>query len=226
MTSNQIRADFDRIAEMQIGDERDNNRRYHKYLLSQLPVRCSWVMEIGCGTGEFARQLAARAEYVSAIDLSPKMIARARANVAASANIDYLVQDVTEWEWPVTRFDAIVSIATLHHLSLAPTLRKCSLALRQGGVLAVLDLYRPQTLADFVTFAVAYPLNGVMRMRPSEGPRPSRQLQSAFAAHGQYDRYLTLSEVRRATAEVGLHHSRVRRHLFWRYSLVCKKPTS
>jgi 16S rRNA A1518/A1519 N6-dimethyltransferase RsmA/KsgA/DIM1 with predicted DNA glycosylase/AP lyase activity len=40
------------------------------------------VLEIGCGTGQFTRQLAGRALDVTAIDIGAAMVAAARRNVA------------------------------------------------------------------------------------------------------------------------------------------------
>jgi ubiquinone/menaquinone biosynthesis C-methylase UbiE len=40
------------------------------------------VMEIGCGTGQFTRQLASRALDVTAIDIGAAMVAAARRNAA------------------------------------------------------------------------------------------------------------------------------------------------
>ena len=220
-TTNQVRADFDEIAELEAdGDGWNHNRHYHSFILQQLPLTFDHAMEIGCGSGELARAMAARASRVLAVDLSPKMIARALEHVPGSTNIEYLVQDVATWQWPTEQFSVIVSVATLHHLPLAQTLANWARALQPGGMLVVLDLYRPSTFADFVTCAIAFPINYVLQWRS----RPSRQLQKAFASHGRRDRYKTLSEVRKAAIETGLHRCRVRRHLFFRYSLTWVKP--
>ena len=45
-----------------------------------------------------------------------------------------------KWGLPAGQFDAIVSIATLHHVPLEPLLPKLQVALKPGGRLIILDL--------------------------------------------------------------------------------------
>jgi ubiquinone/menaquinone biosynthesis C-methylase UbiE len=58
-----FQSDFDRIALVSPEGEL-HNEHYHKFLLKQLPEHCDHVLEIGCGTGTFARALAARSNHV------------------------------------------------------------------------------------------------------------------------------------------------------------------
>ena len=55
-----IRDDFDRLA-LYDRDEWNHNNHYHRFLLKQLPSKCQTILDIGCGTGEFSRLLANRA---------------------------------------------------------------------------------------------------------------------------------------------------------------------
>lgn len=221
MNTNQIRADFDVIADLEAsGDGWNHNRHYHAFILEQLPATIEHAMEIGCGSGELARTIATRANRVLAVDFSSRMIARARAYVPESTNIQYLVHDVSDWIWPIEQFNAIISVATFHHLPLPQILTNCAQALLPGGRLIVLDLFRPQTFADFAACAIAFPINRIMQWWSPA----SRQLKEAFASHGQTDQYMSLSEVHDAAIKVGLRHCRIRRHLFFRYSLTWVKP--
>src|SRR5688500_4071077 len=52
-----VASDFDRLAGFGAG-RWDHNRHYHPFLLRSLPARRERALEIGCGTGEFARLLA------------------------------------------------------------------------------------------------------------------------------------------------------------------------
>ncbi len=62
-------ADFDRLA--QLDDEGwTANNHYHDFLLKHVPHDCENTLEIGCGTGAFARLLAKRCKRVIALDLS------------------------------------------------------------------------------------------------------------------------------------------------------------
>jgi hypothetical protein len=56
----------------------DHNAYYHRLLLRHLPRPCNRVLDVGCGAGAFAVELAKRAERVDALDRSPAMIEQAR----------------------------------------------------------------------------------------------------------------------------------------------------
>jgi SAM-dependent methyltransferase len=197
MTS-QVERDFDRIALLP-DDAWDHNRHYHALLLRELPPRCERALEIGCGTGELSRLLAARSRSVLAIDLSPNMIRLARES-----------------------FECVASIATLHHLDTAATLARMRDALALGGTLLVLDLFRVSGPGDLAASALAAPLNVLLRLAKTGRPRARADVRRAWEEHGRHDRYPTVAEVRALCARL-LPGARVRRHLFWRYSIVWRR---
>ena len=85
--TDRVREDFDRLAVLSEGSVWDHNSHYHPFLLRQLPERLSEALEVGCGTGEFARLLAERSETVLAVDLSPRMIEAARVRSMDHPNV-------------------------------------------------------------------------------------------------------------------------------------------
>lgn len=217
-----IRADFDRIASLEAYGW-SHNSHYHAFLLKHVPARCQEALEIGCGTGEFSRLLAARARYVLALDLSPQMIEAARERSSEFANIDFKLADVIEWDFPAEQFDCIATIATLHHLPLDLMLQKMKSALKPGGVLLILDLFEAQSFTDVLMMAAAMPVNVGLRLIKHRRLRAPAAVRAAWAEHEQHDSFPTLSQIRKLCAEV-LPGARVRRHLLWRYSVVWKKP--
>lgn len=217
-----VRADFDRLAALEANDW-NHNAHYHRYLLRQLPAHVGTALDVGCGTGAFSRLLAARADRALGLDLSPEMIGQARARSAGFANVEFEVADVRLWSWPREAFDCIACIATLHHLPLAETLASMRNALRPGGVLLVLDLYRAETLADFAACGLAMPLGSALRLLKTGRLQDPPEVRQAWDAHGLHDHYPTLAELRLA-ADPLLPGVRVLRHLLYRYSLVWRRP--
>jgi 2-polyprenyl-3-methyl-5-hydroxy-6-metoxy-1,4-benzoquinol methylase len=217
-----IRADFDRLAQFS-GDGWEHNNHYHGYLLKHLPSRCREALDIGCGSGEFARLLAKRADHVLGIDLSPAMIQKAYECSHTYSNIDYQVRDVLAWEFPPEHFDCIASIATLHHLPLVTILEKMKASLRPGGIIVVLDLFQADGGIDMLRSIAAIPLNIMLNFFHNGHLKDSQEKQAAWNAHGQYDVYPRVAEVREI-CETVLPGASVRQHLFWRYSIVWQKP--
>src|SRR6266699_6128 len=180
-------------------------------------------VDIGCGTGEFARLLASRAEHVLALDLSPQMIKLARERSTGSATIDFEAADALSWTFSPEQFDYIVSIATLHHMPMEAILPKMKEALAKGGTLVVLDICEARFSDLFVNLA-AIPANLFMqRVKNGHRPAASSEARAAMEEHIAHDSYLTLSQVHQMCQAL-LPGASVRRHLFWRYSIVWTKP--
>ena len=220
-TLESIQSDFDRIALLP-GESWNHNAHYHSYLLGHVPERCRHVLEIGCGTGEFSRLLAGRAERVLAVDLSPQMVRLARERSKLHPNIDFVAGDVMSCRLPDEQFDCVATLTTLHHLPTESILRKVRRALRPGGAFVCLDLYQRSTFGDLLFDSAAYPASLFLRLIKTGRPRPPREVREAYAEHGKTDSYLTLPQVKEVCAAT-LPGALVSRHLFWRYSIVWKK---
>lgn len=217
-----IRADFDRLALLD-GDGWNHNSHYHPFLLRQVPAKCGEALEIGCGTGAFSRLLAERSAHVLGLDLSPTMVRIARERSQYVSNVDYQVTDVLAWDWPCEQFDCIVSIATFHHLPLEMMLERTKQALKPGGVLLVLDLFRSEWPGDLLTDLFSAALNPLLKLVKTGRLREPVEVRAAWAEHGKHDRYLTLRQVQGICQKV-VPNAEVRRRLFWRYSMVWKRP--
>jgi ubiquinone/menaquinone biosynthesis C-methylase UbiE len=223
-----VQADFDRLALLDAGGWTQNNH-FHKLLLRHVPHGCQNALEVGCGTGAFARCLAEHAEQVVALDLSTEMIRVARSRSSSFRNIEFHLADATSWDFPAAHFDCIAAIATLHHLPLGEMILKLKDALKPGGVLMVLDLFEPErnlfTAAGwFDTFLniIAMGVSVSLRLIHNGRLKPPREVRAAWEAHGQHDSYPKMSEVRTLCADL-LPGAKVRKHLLWRYSIIWQK---
>ena len=218
-----IQADFDRIALLS-SDESNHNSYYHSFLLKHVPSPCAEALDIGCGTGSFARLLAQRSNRVLALDLSPQMIQVAWEGAQPYTNIDFRVADAMTWQYPQERFDCIASIATLHHLPFGKALVNMKRSLKVGGALLILDLFQGEGLPDLLVSAMALPVHVALRLVKHGRLREPAEVRAAWAEHGRHDSYLTLSEIRKTCADI-LPGASVTRHLLWRYSIIWKKET-
>jgi ubiquinone/menaquinone biosynthesis C-methylase UbiE len=216
-----IQKDFDRIA-LVSPDGAAHNDHYHNFLLRHLPSNCHDVLEIGCGTGGFARRLAGRSQHVLALDLSGEMIRIARESSEQFPNIEFQLADVRDWPLADESFDCIVTIATLHHLPFPETLLKMKGALKPGGVLLVLDLFEPIGLLDSLSNLLALPVSATLRLIHYGRLRPRREVRDAWTSHERHDSYPTMNEVHALCASV-LPGAKIKQYLLWRYSIVWEK---
>jgi ubiquinone/menaquinone biosynthesis C-methylase UbiE len=217
-----IEADFDRLALLDEEGWTVNNH-YHGSLLKHVPVNCGEALEVGCGTGAFARLLAGCCERVVGIDLSAEMIRVARQRSAQFGNLEFELADAMTWRFPQAHFDFICSIATLHHLQQRELFVKLREALKPGGVLAVLDLVESSSLRERVLDVVALGVSPSLRLVHNGRLKPPKEVRKAWEQHGKHDSYSTISQMQSMADEI-LPGSSVRRHLLWRYSLVYAKP--
>jgi ubiquinone/menaquinone biosynthesis C-methylase UbiE len=217
-----VEADFDRLALLDDEGWTANNH-YHNFLLKHVPPNCENALEIGCGTGAFARRLAERCKRVVALDLSPEMIRVARSRLSQFNNLEFQLADAMTWDFPDSQFDFICSIATLHHLQQRELLVKIKEALKPGGVLVILDLVESNSLVERILDVIALGVSGGLRLIHNGRLKPPPEARKAWEQHGKHDSYSSVNQMRAVSNEI-LPGSIVRRHLLWRYTLVYQKP--
>ncbi len=191
----------------------NHNSHYHATLLREVPPRCGRALDVGCGDGVFARELASLAGRVDAIDSDAAMIGRARDQSPAPANLSFILADFLSYPVDAEAYDFIASLASLHHMPFEPALEKMTRALRPGGVLAVLGVWPVATTQDQIVSGAAVVVNlGYKLLRGPDRVAVATAVPTT-----------TLDEVRARTAEL-LPGARVRRRLLWRYTIVWIKP--
>jgi 2-polyprenyl-3-methyl-5-hydroxy-6-metoxy-1,4-benzoquinol methylase len=92
------------------------------------------VLELGCGTGYFTREVARSGANVVAIDVSPDLLEVAKANCSAP-NVHYEIQNAYALSYPDAVFDSVVGSSVLHHLEIEEALREIYRVLKLGGTI-------------------------------------------------------------------------------------------
>jgi len=92
------------------------------------------VLELGCGTGSFTRELARSGANIIAIDVSPELLAIANSNTAAP-NVQYQIQNAYALTYPEAAFDSVVGSSVLHHLETEAAVRDIHRVLKPAGTI-------------------------------------------------------------------------------------------
>jgi SAM-dependent methyltransferase len=198
----------------------NHNDHYHPLLLRQVPAGATRALDVGCGTGRFARRLAGHGLTVDAIDADPAVIEAATAIPAP--NVRFRHADITTEPLPFRRYDFISCLSSIHHVPF-DTVARLRDALAPGGVLAVLGCYREQWPADAPVVLAAIPANAAARLTVATLERTGLRTAPGTVRAPVRNPAMTLTEVVRAAAGL-LPGCTVRRLLFWRYLLVYTSP--
>jgi ubiquinone/menaquinone biosynthesis C-methylase UbiE len=108
----------------------------------ELPIGAS-VLDVGCGTGGtaiLAAELVGREGRVIGVDLSERMVMRARAKARARGvrNAEFLVADMGELALPDEGYDAVISAFSIFFVAdIEAQVRKLWRLVRPGGQLAL-----------------------------------------------------------------------------------------
>jgi 2-polyprenyl-3-methyl-5-hydroxy-6-metoxy-1,4-benzoquinol methylase len=92
------------------------------------------VLELGCGTGSFTRELARSGAEIVAIDVSPELLEIANANTSAP-NVQYQIQNAYALRYPEGMFDSVVGSSVLHHLEIEDAIRDIYRVLKPEGTI-------------------------------------------------------------------------------------------
>lgn len=99
------------------------------------------VLEVASGTGVLTEVLAKRATAVTALDSSPRMIARCKSRLQGSPKVRYVLADFYEWS-PDRAYDAVAFSFWISHVPAAKLdgfVSKVSGLLKPGGKVFFVD---------------------------------------------------------------------------------------
>ena len=192
----------------------NHNIHYHRLLRDAVPPG-GRVLDVGCGEGMLTRDLAKSAAHVLGVDVDAPSIELARATTT-QPNVEFREADVLGDALDNAQFDAVVSVATLHHLGTREGLVRMAALLRPGGVLGVVGLASSRLPRDLPWELAAAIGTRVLKLRHSYWEHSAPKI---WNTPDDYD------TVRRIAAEC-LPGSTFRRLLLWRFLLLWHKPSA
>ena len=101
-------------------------------MLSKYITEGMKVLELGCGTGYFTKELINTNAEIKAIDISPDLIEIAKHEIKAT-NIEFIIANAYDLIFEDNTFDSIVGSSVLHHLEINKSINECFRVLKPGG---------------------------------------------------------------------------------------------
>jgi SAM-dependent methyltransferase len=96
------------------------------------------VLEVGCGTGQATRSLAALGYLVTAVEPGAGMAALARQRISSFDHVDVEISTFEEWDDRSRRFDVLVAASSWHWVDPSVGWPRAHDVLRPNGWIAVL----------------------------------------------------------------------------------------
>ena len=93
------------------------------------------VLELGCGTGYFTKEIIKTGAEIIAIDISPDLINVAKDNIEAS-NVKYRIDNAYSMSFKDEEFDYVIGSSVLHHLQIDSAVAEIYRVLKRGGKIA------------------------------------------------------------------------------------------
>ena len=111
--------------------------------LGRIPVG-GRIIEIGPGTGQATLPLARRGFGILAVERSPRMARRCRANLRPFPGVEVLATSFEDWPVEEAAFDVVFAAAAFHWLPARTAYPKAARALRPKGCLALAWNFRDE----------------------------------------------------------------------------------
>ena len=112
----------------------NHNAAYYPWIARQAGSRRR-VLDVGCGDGALARYLAAPGRTVTGLDPDTGCILRARQASKGTAGLRFVPTDFDAFEAAPGSFDAVLFVASLHHMDATAAVEKAAALLSPGVTL-------------------------------------------------------------------------------------------
>lgn len=189
------------------------NIHYHSLLVEAIPPGARRVLDVGCGDGILSAHLIRTGiPHVVGLDLDGQVLERARARYIGIP-IEWRQGDLFDVPFEAGSFEAVVSVASLHHMAAEAALGRFADLVKPGGVVAVVGL-AANDWWDLPYAVVAHTSQLVLRFARGHWEHSASMVWPPPAT------YLEMKRIARRV----LPGVRYRRHLLGRYSLIWTKP--
>ena len=190
----------------------NHNAAYYGWI-SRETAACASVLDVGCGDGALCAYLDDGRKAVTGIDPDEGCIQAALTR--RCENAAFLCADFMTYPFDRT-FDAVVFVASLHHMEMRHAVQKAKALLNPGGKLLIVGLAKPSNILDYLIEGLRVlpcaVISRVKHMKTSE--EQNIPVSYSFPA---------MNEVRETAREL-LTGAKLRYGLYYRYLLKWEAP--
>ena len=126
----------------------NHNYAYNRWVSKKIGKRNS-ILDVGCGDGTLALHLRTRDNKIVGLDISDSSIQKANKKNVYS-NVSFIRTAFEGFQVNNGSFDAIVFVASIHHMDMANAIDKAKKLLAKNGILIIVGLAKPSGLFDWI----------------------------------------------------------------------------
>lgn len=191
----------------------NHNYAYHKWIAKKIGDR-KRILDVGCGDGTLARFLRTSDNSVVGLDPSATAIERAQAQ-NTYGNVSFVQTTFEACDFGGQRFEAVIFVASLHHMDMAEAIGKAKTLLEENGVLIVVGLAKPSNLCDWVVEIARVVPSWIVSVMKQNTTSEELEIDVSYE-------FPTMGEVRRVCSELLPGHT-IRYGMHYRYLLTWEK---
>jgi ubiquinone/menaquinone biosynthesis C-methylase UbiE len=102
------------------------------------------VLEVGCGSGQLTRSLAARGLNITALEPGEQLLALAKRNLQGAKNVEFINARFEDAALPARHYKAVFSASAFHWIDPKVGWQKAADLLVPGGILALVQYFGQQ----------------------------------------------------------------------------------
>jgi SAM-dependent methyltransferase len=194
----------------------NHNVAYHGVVRRAVPSGAVDLLDVGCGRGQLARELALAdpRRRVLGLDPSGEMVDAARAAHEGVPGLEFVEGDFLDCAIAPASLDFVCFVASLHHMDQPRALAKAAEILRPRGRLVVIGLARATTRPEMLVSALCAPVVWFNDLRPDFTASTGVPVIEPLRGWHETARM----------ARAALPGAHFRRRLYFRYCLRWTKP--
>lgn len=186
----------------------NHNIAYYKWIKRKVKNKRN-ILDVGCGDGTLVNFLSDSNKKIIGIDSNKKSIELANKN--KKENTYFYNQSFEEYK-ENKKFDAIIFVASIHHMDIYFSIKKAKSLLRKNGIIIIVGLASPSNFKD--------KLIDLLRVIPSKTISlfHKHKTSEALGIKTNY-KFPTMNEIRVINKKL-LSNCKMKSGLHWRYLLT------
>lgn len=125
----------------------NHNSAYYPWVQKKV-ASCRTILDVGCGDGTLALFLDDGTKRIVGIDADNHCIEKAR-SLGSDGSVEFTCCSFKDFTQDET-FDAIVFVASIHHMDMTKALQKARYLLSPSGKILIVGLASPSSITDWI----------------------------------------------------------------------------